>query len=504
MRVACRGLRNRYGETLLRILISLLMLAAMGASLFAQEQAGSEANLDGAGANSICCYCCAFLPGIIGVTNAAATTTTLARGGLATVLGSHLAATPGLASSAPFPTAIGNATATVDGISAPLLYADATRMTFQVPFEAAPGSSGAVLVVVYGSPSLGVPVVMADYAFGVFYYARTPTVSDPVIFHSADNSLVTPDKPATPGETLAVYGTGIGKLNNPPGTGQTAPYSPPATAVDDPTVNVGGAAATVSFAGLVPGFLGLAQIRFQIPASLPSGNLPLTIQFPGDSTQTAILEVKGNSQRAPGASLSPDSLSFGNVPLGQTQNFTVAVANASDATLTVNAFSVCGMGFSIISPATPFQVASGAAATVTIRFAPTIAGMVNGTLTVTSSDAGHAALAVRLSGNGATASIGLSTSLLDFGTVPVGQTKSAQLTVRNTGSATLVFQETSVLRSGDFTCDPLPNDLLPGAQQLIGCLFQPSVARMEFGQALIDTNDPVNSLVVVDFTGTGQ
>jgi uncharacterized protein (TIGR03437 family) len=86
----------------------------------------------------------------------------------------------------------------------------------------------------------------------------------------------------------------VGKLNNPVSSGQGSPTSPPAVAADTPTITVGGSKAKVSFAGLTPGSVGLAQFNIQLPASLPSGNLPLVIQFPGDSSPAVNLAVKGN------------------------------------------------------------------------------------------------------------------------------------------------------------------------------------------------------------------
>ena len=52
-----------------------------------------------------------------------------------------------------------------------------------------------------GGTSPAQSATTAPYAPGVFTYARTVTAVDPIIAH-LDNSLVTPDKPANPGETL--------------------------------------------------------------------------------------------------------------------------------------------------------------------------------------------------------------------------------------------------------------------------------------------------------------
>jgi uncharacterized protein (TIGR03437 family) len=61
----------------------------------------------------------------------------------------------------------------------------------------------------------------------------------------------------------------------------------------DPTVTVGEAEATVLFAGLTPGFVGLLQINVQLPESLPAGDeLELVATFGPDAAQTVKLAVE--------------------------------------------------------------------------------------------------------------------------------------------------------------------------------------------------------------------
>jgi len=50
-------------------------------------------------------------------------------------------------------------------------------------------------------------VAVADYAVGVFAYARSATAVDPIAVHYSNNQLVTPTSPAAPGEILVAHGT---------------------------------------------------------------------------------------------------------------------------------------------------------------------------------------------------------------------------------------------------------------------------------------------------------
>ncbi len=109
-------------------------------------------------------------------------------------------------------------------------------------------------------------------------------------------------KPAQPGDYVAMYVTGLGRAT-PNGdlngallpTGQTAPtngtlYETPQQAV----ITVNGTAATVQFSGLAPGFAGLYQVNFQIPAGTPAGdNESIQISMPGSTvTDTAMIAIQ--------------------------------------------------------------------------------------------------------------------------------------------------------------------------------------------------------------------
>jgi uncharacterized protein (TIGR03437 family) len=133
-----------------------------------------------------------------------------------------------------------------------------------------------------GETSREVSVIIADYAPAVFRYQRPDGVVDPIITH-ADGRLVSPGNPARAGEILIVYATGIGALNNAPPTGEAATADPLVTSRQEPVLTVSGrtssALARVLFAGLTPGFAGLVQINFELPAALPDGPLNLIIRF---------------------------------------------------------------------------------------------------------------------------------------------------------------------------------------------------------------------------------
>jgi uncharacterized protein (TIGR03437 family) len=192
-----------------------------------------------------------------------------------------------------------------------LIYVSPTQINFQVPFESPIIGSVPVIVTRDGIPSASQSAVMAEYAPGLFTYARNATTLDPIIVH-LDNRLVTPADPASTNEFLIIYATGVGTFDNPAVTGAASPASPLASAKVLPTVSVGGAPVQVLFAGLTPGFVGLVQINIKLPATLPPGNsLPIVVQFPGGSSPSLNLSTGNGLAGNLTVSFSPNPVTTG-------------------------------------------------------------------------------------------------------------------------------------------------------------------------------------------------
>jgi uncharacterized protein (TIGR03437 family) len=83
-------------------------------------------------------------------------------------------------------------------------------------------------------------------------------------------------------------------VNNPPASGASA--GPGETSLVSPTVTVGSVTTTVVFSGLSEGSVGLFQINFTLPATLPAGAgappaLPLVVRLPSNASPPVNLYV---------------------------------------------------------------------------------------------------------------------------------------------------------------------------------------------------------------------
>jgi uncharacterized protein (TIGR03437 family) len=99
-----------------------------------------------------------------------------------------------------------------------------------------------------------------------------------------DNTPNSPANPANRGDTIVIYGFGLGGTTPAVTAGSSAPGAPGlATVSGNITVSFGGifgATAAPAFAGLTPPFAGVYQVNVQIPAEGPTGLVLVTVNFP--------------------------------------------------------------------------------------------------------------------------------------------------------------------------------------------------------------------------------
>lgn len=226
-----------------------------------------------------------------GVVNAASFTpftTGISAGQLITLFGSGLAT--GTATDGSFPVNLAGATVTINGKQAPLYYASPTQINLQVPFETATGIAE-ITVSVGGGNSNRVTVYVNRTSPGVFANGATG-LGYAASLHG-DYSLITPQNPAKPGESIMVYLTGLGRTNPPIATGAAGPAAEPlARAVEPIDVSVGNRSATLLYAGMAPGLRGY-QINITVPVTTPAGDQYMDVGGPDALNSQILLPISG-------------------------------------------------------------------------------------------------------------------------------------------------------------------------------------------------------------------
>jgi uncharacterized protein (TIGR03437 family) len=97
------------------------------------------------------------------------------------------------------------------------------------------------------------------------------TLAGPAVTHSRDFSVVTASKPATPGETLSLFATGLGPTRLGVDPGQLFPAKPPAIVNSPVDVTVNGKSAEVLGAVGYPGSVDGYQVNFRLPSNTTAG-----------------------------------------------------------------------------------------------------------------------------------------------------------------------------------------------------------------------------------------
>jgi Abnormal spindle-like microcephaly-assoc'd, ASPM-SPD-2-Hydin len=275
--------------------------------------------------------------------------------------------------------------------------------------------------------------------------------------------------------------------------------------------NTGGAALTPGTIGITgdfsetdncqnaylnPGASCAIQVTFTpTQAGNRTGLLTLNANVAGSPLTVALI---GTGQAPPSFSLSPLTLSFGQVQVGQTSSaLQLTVQNSGPGAVSITSANASAP-FVLQSNACGNSVAANSSCALALQFAPTQAGAVTGTFTLTDSAGTQT---VSLSGNGAAPPTDiLSPTSLTFAGTIVGETSSAQaVTLTNSGGVPLTSINPSV--SGPFQLSSNCTTQLAGNSSCsISVTFVPTAAGAQTGTLTI--SDALRTQMVT-LSGTG-
>lgn len=128
---------------------------------------------------------------------------------------------------------------------------------------------------------------------------------------------------------------------------------------------------------------------------------------PATTSSTAVTS-QASAEVASSFTVSSTSLSFGSVALNSPSTQSLALVSSSSVALTISAGTVTGAGFSLPAATFPVTLGPGETQVLNVEFTPTAAGAATGLLTISTNAANQAAVAVPLSGTGATPEVELS------------------------------------------------------------------------------------------------
>ena len=216
---------------------------------------------------------------------------------------------------------------------------------------------------------------------------------------------------------------------------------------------------------------GFSASGLTLPLTLTAGqSTALSVQFAPSAggSVTGSLSVASNATNSPATvtlsgsgvvatfllSASPTSLSFGNILLGSSSTQTVALTNSGNSSVTISQVNVSGAGFSASGSTLPLTLAAGQGTSLSVLFAPTVAGSVTGSLSV-ASNATNSPAVTTLSGSGVqpiahsvTLSWTASTSVVVGYNVYRGTTSGGPYAKLNTSLVSILSYIDSAVQSG--------------------------------------------------------
>ncbi len=370
--------------------------------------------------------------------------------------------------------------------------------------------AGAGFTVVGGNPSASLPVGQSETVQLQF----APTTGG-----AASGTLtVTSDASNSP-LAVSVSGTGMqpaltispASLNfNNVTVGQTSTQN--VTLSNSGNANLTINLATISGTGF--GMTGLS-----LPKTLaPGANLSFSVQFTPTSTAGASGSIvfTDNAPNSPqtltltgsavasGSTLgaNPGSFNFNNVLVNSSSQQTFTLTNSGNVTITINQVSTTGAGFSSTGLTAGQQIAAGANATFTAKFAPTTAGAASGSVTITST-ATNPTLTIPLSGTGTLGALSANPASISFGAVVDGASASVPVTLTNTGTAAVSITAHSISGTGfTLTGWTAPASLNPGQTTSFTVTFAPTTSGSASGNVSITSNAP-GSPLTIGLSGSG-
>jgi outer membrane protein assembly factor BamB len=200
-----------------------------------------------------------------------------------------------------------------------------------------------------------------------------------------------------------------------------------------------------------------------------------------------------------GVAASPASLDFSSVTTGHARQLGVTIRNTGTTPTTVTGVTLPTATFSVPNPPTPnvTTIAAQDSITLTVRFAPTVAGTADDTFTITTSTG---SVSVPLHGTGVVGAPLMSVDAsIAFGNVAPGTTHTLDMVVSNIGNATMTINKAATPAAPFVVANPLPEGqtLEPGASYTVPIEVAPRAGLPIRGRYSITADDGQGAVNVV-------
>ena len=176
-------------------------------------------------------------------------------GGFISIFGSNLASATATSLGYPYVTSLGGTQVLLNGQSLPLEFVSAGQINALVPYETPVNGIQELLVQQNGGYSLPETLIVATASPAVFTQSQSGTGAGAIVVAKANGTrfVASPAQPASAGDALEIYCTGLGAVSPAVADGAAAPLTPPLAQTTNPvTVTSGGRTRRCCSRGLRP------------------------------------------------------------------------------------------------------------------------------------------------------------------------------------------------------------------------------------------------------------
>lgn len=167
------------------------------------------------------------------------------------------------------------------------MYTSAGQVAAVLPSRT-PVGLGSVVVSYQGRVSAPAPMRVARSAFGIYTVSQTGTGGAVgQIADGATTPVSTVDQPIRAGQTMILWGTGLGPVTKDEAAGPL-PFEPKDISV---RVWIGDKTATVTYQGRSGCCPGIDQINFEVPAGIDGCSVPVSVEIDGVYSNYATLAI---------------------------------------------------------------------------------------------------------------------------------------------------------------------------------------------------------------------
>ncbi|HUO31830.1 MAG TPA: IPT/TIG domain-containing protein [Bryobacteraceae bacterium] len=198
------------------------------------------------------------------------------------------------------PTSLDGTSVTIGGQAAFVEFVSSSQVNVQVPSNVPTGSQPMILTTQAGqSSAYNITVTGVEPGFDAPSSFKI-NGTQYVVALLPDGTFVLPtgaipglnSRPAKPGETVTLYGVGFGPVT--PATPAGELVEGLNTLSESFSIAFGGTAATASYDGLAPGFMGLYQFNLVVPTVAAGNQVPLTFKLGGVAGTQTLYTAVGN------------------------------------------------------------------------------------------------------------------------------------------------------------------------------------------------------------------